>query len=74
MKVTATKLRENLYRILDRVAQTGETVEIARGDKVLKIAVVSPRKKMKRLVSRKNYLKGDPYEIVHLDWADQWKP
>jgi len=74
MKVTATKLRQNLYRILDRVAETGETVEIVRGDKVLKIAVASPRKKMKRLVSRKDYLKADPDEIVHMDWADQWKP
>jgi antitoxin (DNA-binding transcriptional repressor) of toxin-antitoxin stability system len=74
MKVTATKLRQNLYRILDRVAETGETVEIVRGDKVLRIAVASPRKKMKRLVSRKDYLKGDPDEIVHMDWTDQWKP
>jgi len=74
MKVTATKLRQNLYRILDRVAETGETVEIVRGDKVLRIAVASPRQKMKRLVSRKDYLKGDPDEIVHMDWTDQWKP
>ena len=74
MKVTATKLRQNLYRILDRVAETGETVEIVRGDKVLQLAVASPRKKMKRLVPREHYLKGDPDEIVHLDWADQWKP
>ncbi len=74
MKVTATKLREHLFRILDRVAETGEEVEITRGDKVLKIVVASPGGKMKRLVSRKQYLKGDPDEIVHLDWADQWKP
>lgn len=74
MKVTATKLRQNLYRILDRVAETGETVEIIRGERVLRIAVASPRKKMKRLVSRKDYLKGDPEEIVHMDWADPWKP
>lgn len=74
MKVTATKLREQLYRILDRVAETGEPVEIIRGGKVLKIVAASPRGKMKRLVSRKQYLKGDPDEIVHLDWADQWKP
>jgi len=74
MKVTATKLREDLYRILDRVAETGETVEITRGDKVLKIAVASPPGKMKRLVTRKEYMSGNPEELVHLDWADQWKP
>jgi antitoxin (DNA-binding transcriptional repressor) of toxin-antitoxin stability system len=74
MKVTATKLRQNLYRILHRVAETGETVEIVRGDKVLRIVLASPRKKMKRLVSRQDYLKCDPDEIVHMDWTDQWKP
>ncbi|NBB90822.1 MAG: type II toxin-antitoxin system prevent-host-death family antitoxin [Spirochaetes bacterium] len=30
MKVTATELRQNLYRILDTVLETGEPVEVAR--------------------------------------------
>ncbi|TVR61461.1 MAG: type II toxin-antitoxin system Phd/YefM family antitoxin [Spirochaetaceae bacterium] len=30
MKVSATELRQNLYRIIDRVLETGESVEIER--------------------------------------------
>ncbi len=30
MKVSATELRQNLYRIIDRVLETGEAVEIER--------------------------------------------
>jgi len=30
MKVSATELRQNLYRIIDSVLETGEAVEIAR--------------------------------------------
>ncbi len=74
MRITAAKLRENLYRILDRVAETGESVEILRGGRIFKIAVASPQGKMKRLVRRKEYLRVDPDQIVHLDWSGEWKP
>ena len=30
MKVTATQLRQNLYRIIDTILETGEPVEITR--------------------------------------------
>lgn len=30
MKVTATELRQNLYRIIDTVLETGEPVEVER--------------------------------------------
>jgi prevent-host-death family protein len=30
MKISATELRQNLYRIIDTVLETGEPVEIAR--------------------------------------------
>jgi len=72
--LSATELRANLYRILDHVARTGETVKIARGDKLIKIVPASPRDKLKRLIERTGYLKGNPDDIVQLDWSDQWKP
>ena len=69
MAISATELRANLYRILDLVAKSGETVEIVRNGKVLKIIPGSPPDKMKNLVKRQGYLKCDPDEIVHLDWS-----
>ena len=37
MKVKATRLRANLFKILDHVAESGETVQILRKGGVLKI-------------------------------------
>lgn len=74
MTLTATELRTKLFRVLDRVAETGEPVEINRRGKKLKIVLESPAGKMDRLRGREKYLRADPDEIVHLDWSDQWKP
>ena len=70
MTISATELRANLYKLLDLVAKKGETIEIVHGGKVLKIVLKSPRNKMKNLVERPECLKGDPDEIIHMDWLD----
>jgi prevent-host-death family protein len=74
MSISATELRANLYRLLDRVVKGGETIEINRGGKILKIVLSSPPDKLDHLVKRKGYLKGDAGDIVHMDWSDQWNP
>ena len=33
MALTASKLRENIYRVLDQVLETGEPVEIERAER-----------------------------------------
>jgi len=76
MAVTASKLRENVYRILDHVLKTGEPVEIIRGGRKLKIVPAEePRKrKLDRLAKRPETLLTDPEELVHLDWSKEWRP
>ncbi len=71
---SATKLRANLYRVLDSVLATGIPVEIERGGKILRIVPAEPVDKLKRLRPRPDYLACDPEEIVHLDWSSEWKP
>lgn len=70
--ITASKLRENIYRILDKILQTGIPVEIERKGKKLKIEPVDPVNKLNNLIKRP-YLKCDPDEIVHMDWSKEWK-
>ncbi len=70
--LTASKLRENIYRILDEILETGNPVEIERRGQRLKIIPENPTKKLDRLIKR-SYLKVDPEEIVHNDWSDEWK-
>jgi hypothetical protein len=42
MRVTASKLRENIYRILDEAIETGQPVEIVRKGVVLRIVTEKP--------------------------------
>lgn len=77
MKLTATRLRSQIYRVLDRVAQTGEPVEIVRKGKTLRIVVDEPaprRLRLRKLVPHPEAFRGDLDDIVHVDWSSEWRP
>jgi hypothetical protein len=76
MMLTASRLRQDIYRILDQVAETGVPVEIVRGRRRLKIvpAEGSTPRKIDRLKARPKTLIGDPQRLVHMDWSKEWKP
>ncbi|MCF7929630.1 MAG: type II toxin-antitoxin system Phd/YefM family antitoxin [Spirochaetales bacterium] len=71
MRYSATKLRQNLYNILDRVIETGEVVEIERKGHVLSISPEKPVSKWDRIEAHQT-INGDPEDIVSIDWSDQW--
>jgi hypothetical protein len=73
MALTASKLRENIYRILDRVLETGIPVEVRRKGRTLRIEATDPPSRMARL-KRRPYFLEDPEKIVHLDWSREWQP
>lgn len=73
MQYTASNLRENIFKILDEVLESGVPVEIKRRGRLLRIVPVEPRGKLDSLETRP-YLNGDPQEIVHLDWSGEWRP
>ncbi len=73
MKVTASKLRENVYRILDQVLESGTPIEIKRKGRTLKIVREDSPQKTSRLIKRK-IIQGRPQELIHLDWSEEWKP
>ena len=70
MPIKATRLRQNLYHILDDVLDTGVPVEIERKGKILKI-VTNQAIKLDNL-EKHDVLKVDAEEIVHLDWSQEW--
>ncbi len=73
MTLTASKLRENVYRILDQVLATGVPVEIERGGKSSASAPPS-RPASWPTSKRRDCIVGDPEELVHLDWSSEWNP
>jgi antitoxin (DNA-binding transcriptional repressor) of toxin-antitoxin stability system len=70
MKVTASKLRENIYGILDQALE-GVPVEVVRKGKILRIVPEVMPDKLSRLKKR-NCIVGDPDDIVHMDWLSEW--
>lgn len=74
MVLTASKLRENIYRILDQVLETGVPIEIERNGRRLQIVCVEPRSKLDNLERHDNVLTCDPEDIVHIDWSGEWRP
>ena len=71
MRISASKLRQDLCRILDQALESGVAVEVIRRGKVLKIVPEKTASKLSRLKKRHG-LNGDPEDIVHMDWLKEW--
>lgn len=71
MRYSATKLRQNLYNILDKVIEEGITVEIERKGHILKIITETPASKWDQLEPH-NIISDNPESIVSIDWSDEW--
>lgn len=74
LATTASKLRANIYRMLDEVLETGQPLEIERNGKTLVIAPKEERSIWDRLPRREGFIVGDPDELIHIDWSSEWNP
>jgi antitoxin (DNA-binding transcriptional repressor) of toxin-antitoxin stability system len=74
MAVTASELRANIYKLLDRALETGRAIEVERKGKILRITPPEPTSKLAGLPRRTEFMRGDPAELVHMDWSSEWKP
>ncbi len=71
MSISATKLRQNLYNILDQVINDGIPVEVERKGHKLKIVPEKSRSKFS-LLEKHEIINGDPESFVHIDWTGIW--
>jgi prevent-host-death family protein len=71
MKITASKLRENIYQILDEAIATGTPVEVVRKGTVVRIVPEKRTSKLTRLKKRSGF-KGNPDDIIGMDWSKEW--
>ncbi len=74
MSITASKLREDIYRLLDGVLATGVPIEIERKGRTLRIVADAAPERLSRLVRRTDVVVGDSEELVHVDWSSEWRP
>ncbi len=73
MPISLTKLRGDLYKIVDQVIKTGIPIEIERGGKRVKIVLVQKKSKLANLKAHPGTIIGNPEDFVHLDWSSEWK-
>jgi antitoxin (DNA-binding transcriptional repressor) of toxin-antitoxin stability system len=74
MPYNATDLRREIYRILDRILETGEPVDVERNGRLLRIIPVERPPLLTRLRPIPDLIAGDPASLEHLDWSHEWKP
>lgn len=73
MAISASKLRENIYQVLDGVLATGVPVEIERNGRRLRIVADEPASRLARLTPHEGAVSGDPSDLVSLDWSGEWE-
>ena len=75
MTVTASKLREDIYNILDAILATGEPVEIERKGRVLRISADRPpASRLDKIQKRPSMITGNPEDLAEIDWSRHWNP
>ena len=70
--LSLTKVRADLYKIVDKVLETGTPIEIERRGRRVRIVPVRSGSKLDNLVKRPGTIVGDPEELVHMDWSGEW--
>lgn len=74
MDVTASQLRQNIYRLLDQVLETGEPLEIVRKGRRLRLVPDERPSRVAALEPHPGAVTGDPDDLVDLDWSSAWQP
>jgi len=73
-RLTASQLRQNIYRILDEVIETGRPVEIERKGRVVRIETERRDKSIfETLTPHPGSIVGNSEDLVHIDWSPEWK-
>ena len=73
MTITPSKLRENLYNILDSVIETKEPLEVKRNGQILMIVPEHKKSRLKAIQPKKITSYTDD-ELINASWEGEWKP
>jgi antitoxin (DNA-binding transcriptional repressor) of toxin-antitoxin stability system len=74
MTVTPTDFRKNLFKLLDRIMETGETLEIQRKGKIFRLVPPRKRSKLDRLTPHPDAIIGESDDLPDIEWSETWKP
>jgi hypothetical protein len=72
--MTPTELRNDIYRVLDDVLQSGIPQEIIRGSRTLLLVPAGGRRLRLEDLPRREALACTPDELVATSWDQEWSP
>ena len=78
MAISVTKLRADLYRVIDGVIKNGTAVEVELRGKRVRIVPAEPADKLSKLQKRPGAIVGDPARLPHArafdepKWRKKW--
>lgn len=72
--MTPSQLRQNIYRLIDRVLETGEPLEIHRKGRRLRLVPdEAGSNRLAAIHTNPDVVVGDPEALVSVDWAGEWE-
>ena len=71
MATSVSALRQNIYKLLDGVLETGEPLVIERKGHRLRVVLEDTPSKLSRLV-RHECIVGEAEDLVRVDWSGEW--
>ncbi len=71
--VTPSQLRQDVYRLIDAVLETGEPLEVTRNGRRLRLVLDEPGPdRLAAIQVNPDVIAGDPDELVSMDWSSEW--
>jgi hypothetical protein len=70
--LSATRLRADLYRVLESVITSGQSVEVVLRGRKVRIVSIEPVSRVQSMQSRADYIVGDPDELVRPNFDAAW--
>ena len=69
--ITASHMRQNIFKILDSVIETGRPLSIARKGEIIQLVPTKKKNKLDNL--KKRHFSDEPIEVFdHIDWSNEW--
>lgn len=72
MSVTTSQLRQNIYRLIDEVLETGQPLEIERKGRIVRLVPDTSGSRLDRIQGNPDAIVGDPEDLVSIDWSSEW--
>ncbi len=71
MEIRATNFRQNLFRYLDKIRDTGKPLIISLKGRKFKITAIQEKRNVDALPKRKG-MQGSPESFIDQNWEDAW--